>query len=80
MFVQYSVAGYDRVKSSVFNLCLNAGSYGDDETKGGKLFKTHAATNGNARSLIVVCFDCRMTALQCLMIDVDVENLCQPHE
>jgi len=42
MFVQYSAAGYMRVKSSVFNLHLNAGRDGNDETKGGKLFQTRA--------------------------------------
>jgi len=50
MFVQYSAAGYERVKSSVFNLRLNTRRDGDDETKGGKLFQTRAAATGNARS------------------------------
>jgi hypothetical protein len=57
MVVQYSAAGYERVKSSVFNLRLNTGSDGDDETKGGKLFQTRAAATGNARSPIVEYFD-----------------------
>jgi len=33
MFVQYSAAGYERVKSSVFNLRLNTGCDEDDEMK-----------------------------------------------
>jgi hypothetical protein len=48
MVVQYSAAGYERVKSSVFNLRLNTGSDGDDEMKRGKLFQTCAAATGNA--------------------------------
>jgi len=54
----FSATGYKRVKSYVFfNLCLNAGSDGDDETEGGKLFQTRAAAIGNARSPIVECLD-----------------------
>jgi len=34
MSIQYLVAGYEHVKNSVFNLRLNTGSDGDDETKG----------------------------------------------
>ena len=60
--VQYSAAGYERVKSSVFNLRLNTDSDGDDETIGGKLFQTRAAATGNARSPIVECFDRGMTS------------------
>jgi len=36
MFVQYSVAKYKRVKSSVLDFRLNTGNDGDDERKGGK--------------------------------------------
>jgi len=43
MFVQYSVAEYERVNSSVFNFHLNTGSNENYETKGGKLLQTHAA-------------------------------------
>ena len=53
IFVQRLAAGYKRVKSSVFNHHLNAGSDGDDETRGGKLFQTRAAATGNAWSPIV---------------------------
>jgi len=56
-YVKYLAAGYERVKSSVFNLRLNAVSDGDGETKGGRLFQTRAAATGNARSPIVECFD-----------------------
>jgi len=62
MFVQYSAAGYHRVKSSVFNLRLNTGTDEEDETKGGKLFQTRAAATGNARSPFVECFDRGMTS------------------
>jgi len=61
-FIQYSVAEYERMKSSVYNLRLNTGSDGNDETKGGKLFQTRAAVTGNARSPFVECFDRRMTS------------------
>jgi len=61
MCVQFSTAGYERVKSSAFNLHLNIGSDGDDETKEGKLFQTRAAATGNARSPIIECFDRGMT-------------------
>jgi len=57
------------VNSSVFNLCLNTGSVGDDEMKVGKLFQTRAAVTGNARSRIE-CFGSGMT-----MIEFAVENL-----
>jgi len=50
MFVQYSAAGYERMKISVYKLRLNTDSDGDDETKGGKLFQTRAAKTENARS------------------------------
>jgi len=42
-------AGYERVKSSVFNFRLNTGSDGDEETKGGKLFQTPAAAIENVK-------------------------------
>jgi len=45
--------------SSVFNLRLNTGCDGDDETKGGKLFQTRAAATEDARSPVVECFNCR---------------------
>jgi len=41
------------VLRAVFNPCLNTGSDGDDETKGGKLLRTLATVTGNARSPIV---------------------------
>jgi len=46
LMIQYSATGYERVKSSVFNLHLNTGSDGDDEMKGVKLFQTRAAATG----------------------------------
>jgi len=59
MFVQYSAAGYERVKSSVFNLRLNMILASMETTRrkvAGKLFQTRAAATGNARSPIVECF------------------------
>jgi len=67
MIVKYSAAGYEREQADVFNLRLNTGSDGDDETKGGKLFQTCAAATGNARSPIVECFDRGMTSADQLL-------------
>ena len=50
------------MKSSVFNLRLNAEIDGVDETTGGKLFQTRAAATGNAQSQIVEYFDRGMTS------------------
>jgi len=84
MFVQYSAAEYERVKSSVFSLRLNTGSDEDDETKGGKLFQTRDAlvpprleTHDHQSSSASIA---ESQASQCLMIEVTVENLRRPHE
>ena len=42
------MAGYERVKSSVFNLRLNTDSDEGGEIRGGKLFQMRAAATGNA--------------------------------
>jgi len=51
MLVQYLAEGYERVFDLRLN--LNTGSDGDNKMKGGKLFQTHAAATGIARSPIV---------------------------
>jgi len=75
MFIQYSAAGYERVKSSVFNLRLNTGSGGDDETKGGKLFQTREPrleTHEHQSSSVLIT---EWQVTTCLMIEVAVENI-----
>jgi len=75
MFVQYSAAGYEHVKGSVFNLCLSTGSEGDDETKGGKLPPRLEIHDHQSFCTSIA----EWQALPCL-IEIAVENLLWPHE